>query len=161
MGGSNVDGEHDIGQGGDEMDSTLASHGIVDEVGGEEIVEISGATQATTSCRSSDHRRWCIRCTYKIRIRSDDGKDKPKNVSRIEGMKPKKTNDFCMRCKVALCEECFRPWHEDNELPPNRNNRENVLDESENVLDESGPDPEEQHTDPQDPEELTPDLGEL
>jgi hypothetical protein len=118
VGGSNVDGEHDIGQGGDEMDSTLASHGIVDEVGGEEIVEISGATQATTSCRSPDHRRWCIRCTYKIRIRSDDGKDKPKNVSRFEGLKPKKTNFYCRRCEVSLCEACFRPWHDEKDLPP-------------------------------------------
>jgi hypothetical protein len=30
---------------------------------------------------------------------------------------PKKINRFCMRCQVAVCPDCFRPWHEENDLP--------------------------------------------
>jgi hypothetical protein len=55
---------------------------------------------------------------FGARTRFDEGKDKPKNVSRFEGLKPKKTNFYCRRCEVSLCEACFRPWHDEKELPP-------------------------------------------
>jgi hypothetical protein len=37
---------------------------------------------------------------------------------RINGLKPKKTKSICMRCQVALGDNCFRPWHDEKGLPP-------------------------------------------
>jgi hypothetical protein len=63
-----------------------------------------------------DRRRWCFRCTYKKYVEVD-GQRTPKNMSRLDGSKPKKTITYCMRCEVALCQACFRPWHEQDWLP--------------------------------------------
>jgi hypothetical protein len=62
-----------------------------------------------------DKRKWCFRCSYKIYERVD-GRRIPKNVSRFPGSVPRKTSIFCMRCRVALCQACFRPWHDDKSL---------------------------------------------
>jgi hypothetical protein len=58
--------------------------------------------------------------TYKIKIHTEiDGeKFQLKNVSRFVGQKAKKTSSVCMRCQVALCQACFRPWHDEEGLPP-------------------------------------------
>jgi hypothetical protein len=55
----------------------------------EQVVQMEQTTQATTAGRSPDNRRWCFRCTYKIRMDNANGRDKPKNVSRLDGSKPK------------------------------------------------------------------------
>jgi hypothetical protein len=69
--------------------------------------------------RAPDNRKWCFRCTYKVRMEHKGLKNqKPKNLSRINGLKPKKTKSICMRCQVALCDNCFRPWHDEEGLPP-------------------------------------------
>jgi hypothetical protein len=47
-------------------------------------------------------------------------REKGKRLQKMwtSGSKLKKTNIFCMRCQVALCFECFRPWHDLAELLP-------------------------------------------
>jgi hypothetical protein len=77
--------------------------------------EAAPATRVKTSY--ADNRRWCFRCICKIHVEIN-GRRKPKNVSRIDGQKPRKTSSVCMRCQVALCPACFRPWHEEEGLPP-------------------------------------------
>ena len=66
----------------------------------------------------SDRRKWCFRCSYWTRVKSGESY-RFQTISRVEGSKPKKTNSFCMRCQVALCQDCFRPWHDVVELLPN------------------------------------------
>jgi hypothetical protein len=91
----------------------------VDVTTAHENVDGEHAGQTTKVKRSTDNRRWCFRCTYKIRLDNAGRRDKPpKNVSRFDGLKPKKTICFCMRCQVALCQACFRPWHDQVGLPP-------------------------------------------
>ena len=75
-----VDGEHDNGDGDNEVESTLLAHNNDNDERVEEVVEMPETTQANTSSRSPDHRRWCFRCTYKIRMVSDGRKEKPKTV---------------------------------------------------------------------------------
>jgi hypothetical protein len=77
----------------------------------------NGVVPAVTPVkRTNDNRKWCFRCTYKRRI-EENGTVKLLNLSRLDGSKPKKTNSFCMRCRVALCQDCFRPWHDQQGLP--------------------------------------------
>jgi hypothetical protein len=64
-----------------------------------------------------DRRKWCFRCSYWKKVKIDESYQF-QTISRVEGAKPKKTNSFCMRCQVALCQECFRPWHDVVELLP-------------------------------------------
>jgi hypothetical protein len=103
--------------GGDEMEVGVVvlavEQGIIDGGNG------GDATVTTTTPVKRaypDKRRWCFRCTYKAHVEVD-GRRKPKNLSRFPGGKPKKTKMYCMRCDVALCNECFRPWHEEEVLP--------------------------------------------
>jgi hypothetical protein len=107
--------DHDIGEveqgNADEVDATL----VQDHVGAEDC-ELGDQTAGTPVKKIFDNRKWCFRCTYKVRM-GVDGRS-PKNVSRLDGLKPKKTSSFCMRCQVALCKDCFRPWHDEEGLPP-------------------------------------------
>jgi hypothetical protein len=70
--------------------------------------------------KAPDNRKWCLHCTYKIKIpiEMDAEKFQLKNLSRFGGFKPKKSSSVCMRCQVALCQSCFRPWHDEEGLPP-------------------------------------------
>jgi hypothetical protein len=70
------------------------------------------ATPGSPVKKGPDNRRWCFRCSCKTYVEVD-GRRKPRNVSRFYGLKTKKTCNFCMRCQVAFCEACFRPWHDD------------------------------------------------
>jgi hypothetical protein len=90
-----------------------------DNIGEEEKVDVNdNVTAMSTPVKNrTDRRKWCFRCTYWKRTR-DSESNRVQNVSRVEGSKPKKTNRFCMRCKVALCQDCFRPWHEEKVLLP-------------------------------------------
>jgi hypothetical protein len=83
-----------------------------DNVGSQEGIDCNpdGITAVTTpvkSGRAPDRRKWCFRCSYWTRDAT-----RVKTISRVVGSKPKKTNQFCMRCQVALCQDCFRPWHD-------------------------------------------------
>ena len=102
-------------EGGNEEDVAPATDGTV----GIDLTapdEIDLTAPETPVKRKPDHRRWCFRCTYKV-YTEVEGRRKPTNVSRFPGCKPKKTSTVCMRCEVALCDKCFRPWHEEILLP--------------------------------------------
>jgi hypothetical protein len=79
----------DIEQGKDnEVDATA----LQDNLGAEEMVNTENkmihTTPATPAKRFSDNRKWCFRCTYKVRM-GMDGRN-PKYVSRVDGLKPRK-----------------------------------------------------------------------
>jgi hypothetical protein len=71
----------------------------------------------TPAKKVGDRRKWCFRCTYWKRVRTGES-TRVLTLSRVEGSKPKKTNSFCMRCRVALCQDCFRAWHDVVQLLP-------------------------------------------
>jgi hypothetical protein len=78
---------------------------------------IEADAEATPVKKAPDRRTWCFRCTYWKRVRTNES-NRVWTVSRIEGSKPTKTNRFCMRCQVALCQDCFGPWHKEEGLLP-------------------------------------------
>jgi hypothetical protein len=78
--------------------------------------DITAEAVVTPVKRAPDNRKWCFRCTTTVRVQKET-KWVPKKISRIDGAKPRKTISFCMRCRVALCDDCFRPWHTHKELP--------------------------------------------
>jgi hypothetical protein len=83
-----------------EIDNTDSEDGKVTEEDGVD----SPGTPVKKWC---DNRKWCFRCTFKRR-NEENGTVKLLNLSRIIGAKPKKTNSFCMRCQVALCQDYDR-----------------------------------------------------
>lgn len=88
-----------------------------DNIDGEEGKVEDGVVPAATTGKRQDNRKWCFRCTFKRRI-DNNGSVTLLNLSRINGSKPKKTSSYCMRCQVALCKDCFRPWHDEQRLLP-------------------------------------------
>ena len=88
-----------------------------DNIDGEEDKVEDGVVPAATTGKRQDNRKWCFRCTFKRRI-DNNGSVTLLNLSRINGSKPKKTSSYCMRCQVALCKDCFRPWHDEQRLLP-------------------------------------------
>jgi hypothetical protein len=73
--------------------------------------------EATPVKKAPDRRKWCFRCTYWKLLRTIES-NRAWTVSSIEGSKPRITNRFCMRCQVALCRDCFGPWHKEEGLLP-------------------------------------------
>jgi hypothetical protein len=84
--------------------------GIVDD--GNDVV-----AAATPVKRAPDRRKWCFRCKYWKRVPNNET-NRVWTLSSMEGAKPKKTTCFCMRCQIALCQDCFKPWHEKEGLLP-------------------------------------------
>jgi hypothetical protein len=66
--------------------------------------EAAPATRVKTSY--ADNRRWCFRCTCKIHVEIN-GRRKPKNVSRIDGQKPRKTGSFACVVKWLSAQLAF------------------------------------------------------
>jgi hypothetical protein len=99
----NVDGEEGIVDGGNNMDTATPVNDV--------------DVAATPVKKAPDRRKWCFRCSYWKKVKTDES-HRFQTISRVEGSKPKKTNSFCMRCQVALCQDCFRPWHDMVELLP-------------------------------------------
>jgi hypothetical protein len=116
-----------------EVNIAEAGTAVAAEVDAAEVdaVDDTSAEAVTTPIkRAPDNRKWCFRCTTTVRVQKGT-KTVPMKISRIDSAKPRKTINFCMRCRVALCEDCFRPWHTYKRLPKTPSSAEVVTQEDE------------------------------